>query len=143
MTEEAIIEILYKGSPVLEQTGNGDWIDLYINEDVTMQAGDFKIIPLGIACKLPDGYEAIIAPRSSTFKRYGILEANGIGVVDSTYCGNDDEWGFPAYATRPVVLEKGTRICQFRIQKNQPRITFNAVNNLSGKARGGFGSTGV
>lgn len=137
------IKIRYIDSPALEQKENSDWIDTYIAEDVSMQSGEFKLIPLGFACQLPDGYEAILVPRSSTFKRYGILQANSIGVIDNSFAGNDDIWLFPAYATRPVTILKGTRICQFRIQQKQPRVKFTKVENLSRDTRGGIGSTGV
>lgn len=137
------IKIHYYESPELEQKDGSDWIDMYIAEDVSMQAGEFKLISLGFACKLPDGYEAIMAPRSSTFKRYGILQANSIGVIDNSFASNEDVWMFPAYATRPVTIKKGTRICQFRIQEKQPQLHFIPVDYLSAPKRGGFGSTGV
>lgn len=138
------IKIKYwPGSPELEKIEKGNWIDLYTYEDVTLQKGDFAIIPLGVAMKLPRGYEAIIASRSSTFKRWGVLQTNAIGVIDSEYCGNDDQWGYPAFATQAVTIPKGTRLCQFRIQESQPDIIFDAVDNLNDKSRGGFGSTGA
>ena len=108
-----------------------------------MKKGDFKLVPLGVAMKLPEGYEAILAPRSSTFRRYGLIQTNGIGVVDSSYSGNDDQWMMPVLATRDVSIQKGTRLCQFRIQKNQPPVSFNAVESLDSPNRGGFGSTGA
>ena len=98
--------------------------------------------PLGVAIALPEGYEAHIVPRSSTFKNYGILQTNSMGVVDYTYRGDGDQWRMPAYATRDVTIEKNARICQFRIMKNQPRLTFTKVEHLDGPDRGGFGSTG-
>ena len=110
--------------------GKSDWIDLHAAETVTMKAGEFRLIPLGVAIALPEGYEAHIVPRSSTFKNYGILQTNSMGVVDYTY------------ATRDVTIEKNARICQFRIMKNQPRLTFTKVEHLDGPDRGGFGSTG-
>lgn len=110
--------------------------------DVAMNAGDFKIIPLGVAIKLPENYEALVVPRSSTFKRYGIIMTNSIGVIDEAYCGNNDEWGFPVYATRACYISKNTRICQFRIIEHQPLVHLKIVENLTGKDRGGFGSTG-
>jgi dUTP pyrophosphatase len=138
------IKIKYwPGSPELEKIEKGNWIDLYTYEDVTLQKGDFAIIPLGVAMKLPRGYEAIIASRSSTFKRWGVLQTNAIGVIDSEYCGNDDQWGYPAFATQAVMIPKGTRLCQFRIQESQPDIIFDAVDSLNDKSRGGFGSTGA
>lgn len=137
------IKIHYYESPALEQKDGSDWVDTYIAEDVSMQPGEFKLISLGFACKLPDGYEAILAPRSSTFKRYGILQANGIGIIDNSFASDSDIWMFPAYATRPITISKGTRICQFRIQNKQPLLHFTSVDNLSARKRGGFGSTGV
>ena len=100
--------------------GKSDWIDLHAAETVTMKAGEFRLIPLGVAIALPEGYEAHIVPRSSTFKNYGILQTNSMGVVDYTYRGDGDQWRMPAYATRDVTIEKNARICQFRIMKNQP-----------------------
>lgn len=123
--------------------GKSDWIDLRCAEDVTMKAGEFRLIPLGVAIALPEGYEAHLAPRSSTFKNWGILQTNSIGVVDYSYRGDNDEWRMPAYATRDVTIEKGARICQFRIMKNQPELVFTRVEHLDGPDRGGFGSTGT
>ena len=128
--------------PLCYVAGKSDWIDLRAAEAVTLRAGEFRLIPLGVAMALPAGYEAHLVPRSSTFKNYGILQTNSMGVVDNTYCGDGDQWFFPAYATRDTVLEKGARICQFRIVENQPRLEFTAVDRLDGQDRGGFGSTG-
>ena len=122
--------------------GKSDWIDLSAAEEVTLRAGDFTLIPLGVAIALPEGYEAHLAPRSSTFKNFGILKTNSVGVVDYSYRGDGDQWRMPAYATRDVTIEKNARICQFRIMKNQPRLTFTKVEHLDGPDRGGFGSTG-
>lgn len=142
-TDKEKIQIRYlSGSPILEQTEFGDWVDLYVYEDVTMRAGERVYISQGVAMKLPEGYEAIMAPRSSTFKRWGLLQTNGIGIIDSSYCGNDDIWMFPALATRDVTIPAGTRICQFRIQKKQPNIEFEIVESL-GRNRGGLGSSGA
>ena len=138
------IEIKYVREDVtpVAQCAGGDWIDLRTAVDVAMNAGDFKIIPLGVAMKLPENYEALVVPRSSTFKRYGIIMTNSIGVIDEAYCGNNDEWGFPVYATRACYISKNTRICQFRIIEHQPLVQLKIVENLTGKDRGGFGSTG-
>lgn len=122
--------------------GKSDWIDLRASETITMKAGEFKLIPLGIAMELPKGYEAHVVPRSSTFKNYGILQANSCGIIDCTYCGDEDMWRMPAYATRDVTIQKNDRICQFRIMENQPKITFSQVESLGNVSRGGFGSTG-
>lgn len=127
----------------LEKKDVGDWIDLYCLEDVTLKEGERTYIHQGVAMKLPKGYEAIMAPRSSTFKRWGILQTNSIGVIDNSYCGNDDYWMFPAYATRDITIPAGTRICQFRIQRTQPEILFEETNDLKTENRGGLGSTGA
>ena len=123
--------------------GKSDWIDLRAAEEVTMQTGEFRLIPLGVAMQLPEGYEAHIVPRSSTFKNFGIIQTNHTGVVDNSYCGPDDWWYMPAYALRDTVIHKNDRICQFRIVKNQPALVFDEVVALEGKNRGGLGSTGV
>lgn len=128
--------------PLCYVDGKSDWIDLRTSEAVELKAGEFRLIPLGVAIALPEGYEAHIVPRSSTFKNYGILQTNSMGVVDFTYRGDGDQWYFPAYATRDVAIEKNARICQFRIVKNQPRLEFVAVEHLDSPDRGGFGSTG-
>lgn len=139
-----VIDIQYlPGAPRLEQIDNGDWIDLYTYEDVTLKAGAFCLFNLGVAMSLPQGYEALMAPRSSTFKRWGLLQTNSVGVVDNSYCGPDDIWKWPAIATEDVTIPKGTRLCQFRIIENQPRINFNQVTRLKNKNRSGFGSTGA
>ena len=122
--------------------GKSDWIDLRTAVEVTLKAGEFRLIPLGVAIALPHGYEAHLAPRSSTFKNYGILQTNSVGVVDCSYCGDNDQWHMPVYATRDVTIEKGARICQFRIMENQPKLHFTRVAHLDAPDRGGFGSTG-
>ena len=127
----------------LEQVEWGSWIDLYTYEDVALKQGDQKYISLGIAMKLPKGYEAILAPRSSTYKNWGLMQTNSIGVIDSTYCGDNDIWMFPAYASRNITIPAGTRLCQFRIQKEQPKINFESVDSLGTEDRGGLGSSGV
>ena len=124
------------------QIDKGDWIDLRVSEDIHLEAGEFKLIPLGVAMALPENYEALLIPRSSTFKKYGIIQANSIGLIDETYSGDNDEWKFPAYATREVFIPKNTRICQFRILKHQPTVALVEVGHLSDTDRGGFGSTG-
>lgn len=120
----------------------GDWIDLRVPFDIYMTKGELYHIPLGVAMQLPEGYEALVIPRSSTFKKYGIIQANSVGLIDETYCGDWDEWRFPAYATRETYIPKNTRICQFRIQKHQPPVKLKEVEHLGNENRGGFGSTG-
>ncbi len=121
----------------------GDWIDLRAAETVTMKKGEFRLIPLGVAMQLPAGWEAHVLPRSSTFKNFGIIQANSMGVIDNSYCGDNDWWFYPAIALRDTVINKNDRICQFRIMENQPQIEFETVEVLEGADRGGFGSTGV
>ena len=127
----------------LSQSDNGDWVDLRAAEDVIMEAGDFRLIPLGVAMELPEGYEAHIVPRSSTYKKWKIIQANHMGVVDHSYCGNNDQWMFPAIALVDTTIRRGDRICQFRIMENQPKLNFITVSELEGADRGGFGSTGT
>ena len=126
----------------LEQLSVGNWIDLRAAENVTLKAGEYKAIPLGVAMELPPGYEALVASRSSTFKKYGVLLANGIGVIDESYKGDDDEWHYLAYAVRDTVIPKNERICQFRIIEHQPEVIFSVVETLGNANRGGIGSTG-
>lgn len=127
----------------VEKISVGDWIDLRAAEEVTMKAGEFRMIPLGVAMELPAGYEALVAPRSSTFKKYGVILANSIGIIDETYKGDNDEWNFLAYALRDTVIHKNERICQFRIIKHQPTIHMIEVETLGNPDRGGIGSTGT
>ena len=122
--------------------GKSDWIDLRAAQDVELKTGEFKLIPLGVAMQLPKGYEAHVVPRSSTFKNYGILQVNSMGVIDETYSGDNDQWFMPVYATRDTVIKTNERICQFRIMEHQPVIEFEERANLVGENRGGFGSTG-
>lgn len=122
--------------------GKSDMIDLRAAEDVNMKAGEFKLIPLGIAMELPSGFEAHIYPRSSTYKNFGLTQANSVGIIDNSYSGDEDQWMYPAVASGDVVIHKNDRICQFRIVRNQPEINFKEVEHLSKKGRGGFGSTG-
>lgn len=121
---------------------NGDWIDLRAAETISFKAGEHKLVPLGVGMILPEGYEAHIVPRSSTFKKYGIIQTNHVGIIDNSYSGEEDEWKFSAYATRDTIINKNDRICQFRIIERQPNIRFNIVSHLNDKSRGGFGSTG-
>ena len=129
--------------PRLQKTAKGDWIDLYCAQTMQLHAGEFALIPLGVSMQLPEGYEARTAPRSSTFKRWGILQANSVGVIDNSYCGTNDEWKLPVYATRDTVLEKGDRICQFRVMRKMDKPELVTVERLDNASRGGFGSTGT
>lgn len=139
------IKIKYKpGAHKLEKTDRGDWIDLYTYKDTFLPKDEFIILDLGVAIELPSGYEAILAPRSSTFKRWGLLQANSIGIFDETFCGNDDIWGMPVIALqKDVFIPKDTRLCQFRVFKHQPPISFIEVDDLGNENRGGWGSSGV
>ena len=122
--------------------GKSDWIDLRAAETVELKKGDYYLLPLGIAMKLPEGYEAHILPRSSTYKNYGLIMVNSMGIVDNTYSGPDDQYFIPVYATRDTVVHFNDRVCQFRIIENQPEINFVEDDLSGGENRGGFGSTG-
>lgn len=122
--------------------GKSDWIDMRAAEDVVLKAGEFRLIPLGVAMELPQGYEAHVVPRSSTYKNFGIIQTNHMGIIDETYCGDNDQWFFPAYALRDTEIHAGDRICQFRIMEHQPPIVFDEVESLRHEDRGGHGSTG-
>ncbi|HBN56452.1 MAG TPA: deoxyuridine 5'-triphosphate nucleotidohydrolase [Lachnospiraceae bacterium] len=122
--------------------GKSDWVDLRASQETVLKKGEFALIPLGVAIKLPEGYEALVIPRSSTFKNFGILQTNSCGLIDESYCGNNDQWYFPALAIRDTVVHVNDRICQFRILKHQPELSFVEVRELTGEDRGGFGSTG-
>ena len=139
------IEIRYlsdKIEPLRYIDGKSDWIDLRAAEDVVLSKGEFRLIPLGVAMELPRGYEAHIVPRSSTYKNYGIIQTNHMGVVDESYCGDDDQWYMPVLAVRDTVIHVNDRICQFRLMEHQPPVHFQETDRLGNQARGGFGSTG-
>jgi len=138
------IKYLKEGmEPLRYIDGKSDWIDLRCAEDLEIKKGEFRLIPLGIAIKLPEGYEAHIVPRSSTYKNFGIIQTNHMGVVDESYCGDGDQWYMPAYALRDTAIKKGDRVCQFRIMKHQPPIEFEECDSLGSPDRGGIGSTGT
>lgn len=136
------IKYFVEGLAPVEKMAVGDWIDLRAAEDLSLKAGESTFLRLGIGMILPEGYEAHIAPRSSTFKNFGLLVSNSVGVVDNSYCGEEDEWKLPVYAVRDTVIHKNDRICQFRIMEKQPELEFETVKHLRDKSRGGFGSTG-
>ena len=127
----------------IEKISKGDWIDLRAAKDIELEAGKHTLIPLGVGMILPEGYEAHIVPRSSTFKKYSVIQANHMGIIDNSYSGEEDEWKFSAYAVEHTFIKKNDRICQFRIMEKQPEITFEEVDHLNEKSRGGFGSTGT
>lgn len=149
----------FEGAKKLEKIVQGDWIDLYSNEDIFIPKGEMRLIPLGIAMELPKRYEAHLVPRSSTFKRWGIIQTNHIGIIDNSYSGDNDEWKYPAFCleSRDILeteengitkivsgtwIRKGDKIAQFRIMRTQPKIKFEEVEVLGNEDRGGFGSTG-
>ena len=137
---ETIYVRYLEGAKDLER--HGAWIDLTTPRDISLKKGDIQIIPFNVNIKIPEGYEGIIAPRSSTCLKYGILQANSIGVIENEYCGNDDIWGFIAYAVRDTFIPAGVRIAQFRIQPLMPDVYAVKVNDMGNLSRGGFGSTG-
>ena len=139
---EILIKYFVPEMPKIEKIEQGDWIDLRNAYEEVLLKDCPTLISLGVAIKLPDGYEAIIVPRSSTFKNWGIIQTNGIGIVDESYCGDTDEWKMAVYPMRNEIIEPFQRICQFRIQLKQPEISFTEVYALEAKSRGGFGSTG-
>lgn len=142
-SDNLTIKVKYFGDVQrIEKISVGNWIDLRCAEDVEMKAGEYKMFPLGVAMELPNGYEAIVAPRSSTFRKYGIILVNSIGIIDESYCGDNDQWQYLAYAMRDTKIPKNERICQFRIIKHQPEVEFVEVETLGNEDRGGIGSTG-
>ena len=122
--------------------GKSDWIDLRAADNLCLKKGDFALVPLGIAMELPQGYEAHVVPRSSTFKNFGVIQTNHMGVIDESYCGDNDQWFMPVLAVRDTEIHVNDRICQFRIMEHQPTICFEECDRLDGSDRGGFGSTG-
>ena len=143
--ERETIKIKYHSSEIEKLTyieGKSDWIDLRSAEEVELKQGEFKLIKLGVSMQLPTGYEAVVVPRSSTYKNFGIIQTNHMGVIDETYCGDNDVWMMPVLAVRDTVIHVNDRICQFRIQKHQPQITFEEVEVLGNADRGGIGTTG-
>ena len=127
----------------IEKIAKGDWIDLKSAVTYEYKKGDFFLINLGVSMELPKGYEALLLPRSSTFKKYGLIVTNSIGIIDNLYHSDDDCWMLPVYALRDGHIEKNDRVAQFRIIENQPSIEFKVVDSLNNVSRGGFGSTGV
>lgn len=136
------VKYFVSGLDPIQKISVGDWIDLRAGETVTIKKGDYYLIRLGVGMILPEGYEALVLPRSSTPYKFGIMVANSMGVIDNSYCGDADEWRFPAVALRDTTIRKGDRIAQFRIVENQPKLIFETVSNLKVNSRGGIGSTG-
>lgn len=134
----------------LKKINKGDWIDLYAAKNIFVQGNSNNptLIPLGVAMKLPDGYEAHVAPRSSTFKTWGIIQTNSFGIIDNSYSGDNDQWMLPVICIHPKdnngsLIKAGDKICQFRIIESMPDINIIEVDKLDDKDRGGFGSTGT
>ena len=152
-----IIRIKYfENATRLNKISKGDWIDVYANKDVFVKCGERAMVPLGFALELPEGWEGHLAPRSSTFKTWGIIQTNSVGVVDDTYIGDNDQWHMPVYCLQGKDIEsengeevkgtwirKGDKIGQFRIMEVMPEIEFEEVESFGNKDRGGFGTTGT
>lgn len=141
-TEKVKIKYFDNKIDKIEKISKGDWIDLRSAETVHLKKGEFHLIPLGVGMKLPDGYEANIVPRSSTYKNFKVLQTNCFAVIDNSYSGDSDEWKLPVIAMEDTTINKNDRICQFRINEIQPNIEFEEVEHLDNVSRGGFGSTG-
>lgn len=142
---EPIIKVKYHDPemPRIERLQQGDWIDLVNVEDINLKCGEWGMFSLGVSIELPAGYEAHVVPRSSTFKKWGVIQVNSIGIVDNSFCGEDDVWQWLILApTKDVHIPKYTRVCQFRIIKNQPSFPIIEVKHLKNDIRGGIGSTG-
>ena len=136
------IKYFDKNIEKLKKTEKGDWIDLRSAIDISLKKGDFALIPLGVGMVLPDGYEAHIVPRSSTFKNWKIIQTNSVGIIDNSYSGENDQWMMPVYAVEDTKIKKTDRICQFRILEKMPVLEIQEVEHLNDVSRGGFGSTG-
>ena len=136
------IKYFDKNIEKLKKTEKGDWIDLRSAIDISLKKGDFALIPLGVGMVLPDGYEAHIVPRSSTFKNWKIIQTNSVGIIDNSYSGEKDQWMMPVYAVEDTKIKKNDRICQFRILEKMPALEIQEVEHLNDVSRGGFGSTG-
>lgn len=136
------IKYFDKNIEKLKKTEKGDWIDLRSAIDISLKKGDFALIPLGVGMVLPDGYEAHIVPRSSTFKNWKIIQTNSVGIIDNSYSGENDQWMMPVYAVEDTKIKKNDRICQFRILEKMPVLEIQEVEHLNDVSRGGFGSTG-
>ena len=136
------IKYFDKNIEKLKKTEKGDWIDLRSAIDISLKKGDFALIPLGVGMVLPDGYEAHIVPRSSTFKNWKIIQTNSVGIIDNSYSGENDQWMMPVYAVEDTKIKKNDRICQFRILEKMSVLEIQEVEHLNDVSRGGFGSTG-
>lgn len=140
--EKIKVKYFDKDIEKLKITTNGDWIDLRSAETVHLKKGEFHLIPLGVGMKLPEGYEANIVPRSSTYKNFKIIQTNCFAVIDNSYSGDSDQWFYPVVAMEDTIINKNDRICQFRINEKMSMVEFEEVEHLDEVSRGGFGSTG-
>lgn len=140
---EILIKYHSDAARPVEQAHEGEWFDVRAAKSYDLKAGNKYMIDLGISVRVPRGYEAILAPRSSSFKKWGFIQTNSIGVIDETYSGDEDIWMLPVFATRDAQIEAGERVAQFRIQRNQGRPRLTEVGYLGKNNRGGFGSTGT
>ncbi|MCI8447467.1 MAG: deoxyuridine 5'-triphosphate nucleotidohydrolase [Eubacterium sp.] len=144
--EQLTLKIKYHSDQIEKLTyiaGKSDWIDLRSAQEADLKKGEFRLISLGVSIQLPAGYEAVVVPRSSAYKNFGIIQTNSMGVIDEKYCGDNDVWMMPVLAVRDTHISINDRICQFRIQKHQPQIAFVETDELGNEDRGGFGSTGM
>lgn len=139
----------FEGASKLKKISKGNWIDVYANADIFVNEGERAMIPLGFALELPSGWEGHLAPRSSTFKNWGIIQTNSLGVVDDTYIGDNDQWHMPVFCLKGMDskekgtwIRKGDKIGQFRIMEVMPEIEFEEVESFGNADRGGFGTTG-
>lgn len=142
MSLEILVKYERDDTKRLEKIEQGDWIDLYSDDDYALGPGDFKLINLGVIIKLPTGHEGYLLPRSSTFKNFGIIQTNGMGIVDESYCGPTDVWRMPVIAMRNTTIKRGDKIAQFRVTKKMPEVKFEEIKIVTEQNRGGFGSTG-
>ena len=142
----------FEGATKLKKIAKGNWIDVYSSKELFVPEGDRAMIPLGFALELPSGYEAHLAPRSSTFKTWGIIQTNSVGVVDDTYIGDNDQWHIPVYCLKGhdskdgvagTLIKCGDKIGQFRIMEVMPELEFEEVESFGNQDRGGFGTTGT
>ena len=142
MSLEISIKYVRDDTKRLEKIEQGDWIDLYADDDYALKSGDFKLIDLGVIIKLPKDHEGYLLPRSSTFKNFGVIQTNGMGIVDESYCGPNDVWRMPVLAMRDTTIKRGDKIAQFRVANKMPEVSLTEIEIVTEKDRGGFGSTG-
>lgn len=140
--EKIQIKYFDKDIDKIKKINKGDWVDLRSAETIHLKKGEFRLINLGVGMKLPEGYEAHVVPRSSTYKNFKVIQTNHMGIIDHSYCGDSDVWMMPVIAMEDTIIHKNDRVCQFRIQKIQPEIEFEEVEHLDEVSRGGIGSTG-